>query len=247
MPPARAAPASGEDVLRAKPSVRKKGSAGSPRRPKARGPVGDDVTAALEAMLQEVRELSSLPATGRNERHEALWEAIATAYRVWRKARRDEAWRAALDAAYARHKVKEPRRDSNPFTRVVKLCFPGRKASDYSRYAGVLRHAEHEGWSPTRLEAELARTPNALASLSRPSSWRTRSPSRRPSLYELGRGLVEEAKPLGRFEVEEAEPRLVLLIGQVGKHGEGVVRRVVTGQEAVLRRLLVAIARGRGK
>src|SRR3954451_10298609 len=136
MPPARAAPASGEDALRAKPSVRRKGGAGSPRRPEARGPVGDDVpaaTAALEAMLQEIRELSSLPASGRNEQHEALWKAIAAAYRIWREARRDEAWRAALDTTYARHGVKEPRRDSNPFTRVVKLCFPERKASDYSR------------------------------------------------------------------------------------------------------------------
>ena len=109
----------------------------------------------------------------------------------------------------------------------------------------MLRHAEHERWNSKQLEAELAQTPNALASLSRPYPSRTRSPSR-GLLYQLGRKLVAKAKPLGRFEVEEAEPGLVLLIGQVGEDGKGVVRQVVTGQEA-LRRLVVATARGRGK
>jgi hypothetical protein len=127
---------------------------------------------------------------------------------------------------------------------LVKLCFPGRRPSDYNRYAGVLRYAEHKRWRPKELEAKLAETPNALAELSgQASRLEMRSPLR-PSLYERGCEVIRAGKARGTFKPASLEPgELVLLIGEVGEDGKGVVRYIVPGQEAVLRRLIVSAAR----
>ena len=201
--------------------------------------------ADLGRRLGEIGELSGRPASDRAAQREGLRKALGKAYHVHRKSESDANWGAALEAAYEEHEVRA-RAGSNPFTRLVKLCFPGRRPADYHRYAGVLRLAEHEGWDAKELEGALAKPRATLAKLSRRVSRLGNPAPARRSPYERGRRLLAEAEPLGEFEADPAwKPGLVLLIGEIGKDGGGVVRRVVRGQDAALRRLVVSIARAR--
>ena len=229
---------------RARAAAKGGGGTGSSRRLGSKAS-REKAAADLEHRLEEIRELSGRPASDRAAQRKGLRKALRKAYHVHRKSEADAGWRAALEAAFKEHAIRA-RAGSNPFTCLVKLCFPGRRPADYHRYAGVLRLAEHEGWGTGELERALAATPNALAKLSRRAS-RLGSPTpARHSLYERGRRLLEEAEPLGEFEADPAgEPGLVLLIGEVDEAGQGVVRRVVRGQDAVLRRLVVSIGRAR--
>ena len=134
--------------------------------------------AHLEGKLGGIRDLLSRPGGDRVAYRKGLGKALQAAYEIHRWSRSSPHWATALEAAYERHGVKVPRRGSNPCTRVVKLCFPGRRAADYHRYAGVLRLVEHEGWwHGSRFEHMLAATPNALAELSRRAS-RLEGPAR---------------------------------------------------------------------
>jgi hypothetical protein len=201
--------------------------------------------ADLERRLEGIRELSGRPASDRAAQREGLRKALGKAYHVHRKSESDANWGAALEAAYKEHEVRA-RAGSNPFTRLVKLCFPGRRSADYHRYAGVLRLAEHKGWDTNQLEDTLAEPRATLAKLSgRSSRLKNPAPARR-SPYERGGRLLGKARPLGKFKPDgPSEAGLVLLIGEITGTGEGVVRRVVRGQDAILRRLIVAIARAR--
>ena len=201
--------------------------------------------ADLRRRLVEIRELSGRPASNRAAQRKGLREALGKAFQAHLKSEADEDWGAALEAAYEERGVRA-RPGSNPFTRLVKLCFPGRRPADYHRYAGVLRLAEHEGWDAKELEGALAKPRATLAKLSRRVSRLGNPAPARRSPYERGRRLLAEAEPLGEFEADPAWKRgLVLLIGEIGKDGGGVVRRVVRGQDAALRRLVVSIARAR--
>ena len=201
--------------------------------------------ADLKRRLEEISELSGRPASDRAAQRKGLREALGKAFQAHLKSEADEDWGAALEAAYEERGVRA-RPGSNPFTRLVKLCFPGRRPADYHRYAGVLRLAEHEGWDAKELEGALAKPRATLAKLSRRVSRLGNPAPARRSPYERGRRLLAEAEPLGEFEADPAwKPGLVLLIGEIGKDGGGVVRRVVRGQDAVLRRLVVSIARAR--
>jgi hypothetical protein len=205
----------------------------------------EQAAADLERRLEEIRALSGRPASDRAAQREGLRQALRKAYHVHRKSEADAGWRAALEAAFKERGVRA-RAGSNPFTRLVKLCFPGRRPADYHRYAAVLRLAEHEGWGTKELEGALAEPRATLARLSRRASRLGNPAPARRSPYERGRGLLEEAEPLGEFEADPAgKPGLVLLIGEVDEAGEGVVRRVVRGRDAVLRRLVVSIGRAR--
>jgi hypothetical protein len=85
-----------------------------------------------------------------------------------------------------------------------------------------------------------------LAELSgRASRLRKRSP-RRPSLYERGCEAIRAERVRGTFKPADVEPgEFVLLIGEVDEDGKGVVRYIVPGQEAILRRLIVSAARNK--
>ncbi len=234
-------------VLRARAKAAAKGGSsgtGSSRRLGSKAS-REEAAADLERRLGEIRELSGRPASDRAAQREGLRKALGKAYHVHLKSVSDAGWCAALEAAFKEHAIRA-RVGSNPFTRLVKLCFPGRRPADYNRYAGVLRLAEHEGWDTGELGGALAEPRATLAKLSRRSSRLGNPAPARRSPYERGRRLLEEAEPLGGFEADPAgKPGLVLLIGEVDEAGEGVVRRVVRGQDAVLRRLVVSIARAR--
>src|SRR3712207_2463958 len=110
------------------------GEAGTPARsgprPSAR------VAAELERKLGEIRDLLGRPGGDRVAYREGLGKSLRAAHEIRRWSLRSPLWAAALEAAYGRHGVEEPRRGSNPCTRVVKLCFPGRRPADNNRYAG---------------------------------------------------------------------------------------------------------------
>jgi hypothetical protein len=96
------------------------------------------------------------------------------------------------------------------------------------------------------LKDKLAETPNALAALSGQDARLADGSSAQPSLYERGCALIRAGPSIGTLRPskledmsELKETELVLLIGS----GDGVVCRVVQGQDAILRRLVVAIAR----
>ena len=231
---------------RARARAAAKGSSGSSTGPSGRlrsKALRETAAADLKRWLGEIRELSGRPASDRAAQREGLRKALGKAYHVHRQSKSDADWRAALEAAYEEREVRA-RSNSNPFTRLVKLCFPGRRAADYHRYAGVLRLAEHEGWNTKELEGALAKPQATLATLSgRSPRLENPAPARR-SPHERGRRLLGKARPLGKFKPGgPVEPGLVLLIGEIDEAGEGVVRQVVRGQDAILRRLVVSFAR----
>lgn len=83
------------------------------------------------------------------------YDALALALQLHQIAQDSETAQAQLEKLYREREIKEPRKDANPFTRLAKLCFPGRTSVDYSRYAWALTSAEDQGHDPERFRDEL--------------------------------------------------------------------------------------------
>ena len=111
----------------------------------------DEITAAV----REVDEATQAGESAKQTGHAKTYHALTLALRLHRVANTAPEAKAQLDQLYAERRIKPPRKDANPFTRLAKLCFPDRTAGDYSRYASVLLYAQQCEMDEDALEAEL--------------------------------------------------------------------------------------------
>lgn len=109
----------------------------------------------IEAAVRAADEADKAGDASRAVKHAKVYDALTLALTLARTAELSEDGNAQLEALYARHGIKKARKDANPFTRLVKLCFPNRRSVDYNRYAGALAFAEGLELGEETFRAEL--------------------------------------------------------------------------------------------
>ena len=107
-----------------------------------------DAKQEIELRLEKIRELLS-----HGPAREHLFEALAIASRIYRKRYNNEAWAVALRDILKREQIKVRR--GKRATAVAKLCFPGKDATSYNRYAAVIRLARKNRWGKSQVMKEL--------------------------------------------------------------------------------------------
>jgi len=130
----------------------------------------------LSATQQLERELEKIAALLRNagpkraDQTEALLEALGVALAIivraeepkavnWRKALRRK-MKASLNAA-----ERKPQGDGRAVLEVVKVCFPEKTLSDWSRYTGVLGYCLLKQWKPRAMVTKFRALKKALQSV----------------------------------------------------------------------------------
>ena len=158
--------------------------------------------------------------------------ALAKTYEIHLRAKSSSIFADDLSAMIKTRKIKV-RSGANPHTSLVKLCFPGRKASDYNRYADALRFAvesnmavadfiEALGWEGGM--TMLAK--NAKEHLSKPNGRVGKDASKlQDAMVSL-----KKRKAMANFN-GSGDAGIVLMIGERAANGIVSVRALLDSQE----------------
>ena len=173
---------------------------------------------SVVAVLQDIA--SQVEASNRAEEHGRvqLWGALATALDLYRLIQCSAAHESEFENELRVHNIRT-RKDAHPLTPLAKLCFPGRKARDYHRYAGALGFAINEDWDGARFRAELAKRGNggltALAKLDPMEPPSPQSPRHLDyALHNLGRTWMRRNE-IATIKLDESNDKEALKRGAV--------------------------------
>ncbi len=139
-------------ALGGRPSVR---PASSPARRKEKPSAGEQ----LGAQLRKIGTTLANAGPKRSEQTASLLEALGVTLAIIERAERQKAinWRKALRSKIKRsvkNADRKPKGESRAVLEVVKICFPEKTLSDWSRYAGFLVYCLIKQWDPAEVETK---------------------------------------------------------------------------------------------
>lgn len=108
---------------------------------------------SISDMLEEIETIMADPRSGKNV-HDRLWKALGRALNLHLEMEKNPRLCEEF-MQICQDRGTKVRSGAHPLTALVKLCFPGRKARDYSRYANALANALEEAWDGKTLFKQL--------------------------------------------------------------------------------------------
>lgn len=169
----------------------------------------DDATAKAKAVMADASAASTVARA-------KTYDALVSAYKLHRLTQSSEDAAERLDALFRERKIKF-RKDANRFTRLVRLCFPKRTATDYTRYAWAITFADDWDKSPDAFREELEQ--DGLTYIAKQTK----------AVYDCGTGVDDQLDSDGlavlraqpaRTKIDlPGEDQLVLLMGVRGADG----------------------------